>query len=142
MDIIVKSFPELSASQLYEILKARAQVFVVEQQIVYNDLDDIDFRSVHVALLDGETVIAYARAFEEPGGWHIGRVLTTVRGKGYGLEVMRETVNELWRKGADKIILDSQEYAIGFYRKIGFTECSGVFQLDGIPHKKMELRRG
>lgn len=142
MDIIVKSFQELSASQLYEILKARAQVFVVEQQIVYNDLDDIDYRSVHVALLDGEEVIAYARAFEEHGGWHIGRVLTTVRGKGYGLEVMRETINELWRKGACKIVLDSQEYALGFYSKLGFTACSGVFQIDGIPHIKMELRRG
>ena len=50
--------------------------------------------------------------------------------------------NELWRKGADTIVLDSQEYAVGFYRKIGFTECSGVFQIDGIPHIKMELRRG
>lgn len=137
--VIIKPFQELSTRELYEILKARAEVFVVEQQIVYNDLDDIDYRSIHVAILDGEKVIAYARAFEEPGGWHIGRVLTTVRGKGYGAEVMRETINALWRKGAEMIVLDSQEYAVGFYRKLGFSVCSGLFDIDGIPHVKMEL---
>lgn len=138
--LLIKPFASLTTAELYEIMKARAEVFVVEQQILYNDMDDTDYRAIHIALLDGKTVIAYARAFLEEGHWHIGRVLTTIRGKGYGIKVMNAAIEELRRRGAHQIVLDSQEYAIGFYKKLHFEVCSDLFDIDGIPHVKMTLR--
>ena len=111
----------------------------MEQQIVYNDMDDIDFRSIHVVLWNDNKVIAYARAYEEHGDWHIGRVLTTVRGKGHGRAIMMAAIDYLWKKGAHRLVLDSQEYAVGFYEKMGFSVCSELFYIDTIPHFKMEL---
>ena len=139
ISILIKPFSDLSTTELYGILKARGEVFVVEQQIVYNDMDDVDFRSIHVALWNDNKVIAYARAYEEHGDWHIGRVLTTVRGKGYGREIMKAAIDHLRGTGAHRLVLDSQEYAVGFYEKIGFSVCSDLFYIDTIPHYKMEM---
>ena len=136
---MVKTFDELTTRELYEILKVRAAVFVVEQEICYQDMDDIDFGATHVALWDDDQIVAYSRVFkdEEPGAWHIGRVLTTQRNKNYGLRVMQEAINVAEALGARQIKIEAQSYAIGFYEKVGFEVCSDEFLIDGILHKRM-----
>ena len=139
---IVKTFEELTTSELYEILKVRAAVFVVEQEICYQDMDDIDFRATHVALWHGNQIVAYSRVFkdDEPDAWHIGRVLTTQRNKKYGLQVMEEAIKVAKNLGGKMIKIEAQSYATGFYEKVGFQICSEEFLLDGILHKKMKLQ--
>ena len=93
LKLTIQSFEELSTSQLYEILKVRAAVFVVEQECAYQDLDGIDRHSMHVTLWRNHKIVAYARVFKDDDDlWHIGRVLTTERNKHFGLVVMREAI--------------------------------------------------
>lgn len=141
MDLKIKNFEELTTKELYEILKARAEVFVVEQNCVYQDLDDIDYRSIHVFYREENSVIAYVRIFErERGILQIGRVLTTKRGIGLGEKIMRDAISVAKEGAGNKqILLEAQVYAIGFYQKLGFEVCSEEFLEDGIPHVEMRL---
>lgn len=138
---VVKPFEELTTRELYEILKVRAAVFVVEQEICYQDMDDIDFSAIHVALWCDNQIVAYSRVFkdETPGAWHIGRVLTTQRNKNYGLQVMKEAIKVAKILGAEQVKIEAQSYATGFYEKLGFRICSDEFLIDGIWHKRMQL---
>ena len=139
---MVKTFKALTVHELYEILKVRSAVFVVEQQIVYQDMDNIDFTATHVALWRNGRIVAYARVFkdEEPGAWHIGRVLTMQRNKNYGLQVMKEAIKVAKALGARQVKIEAQSYAVGFYEKVGFQVCSDKFLLDGILHNRMRLQ--
>jgi len=76
---------------------------------------------------------------EEKRIMQIGRVLTTVRGKGYGALVLHEGIETAKQKGASKIYIEAQTYAIGFYEREGFRVASDEFLEDGIPHVCMEL---
>ena len=140
--VTVQAFDELTTRELYEILKVRAAVFVVEQEIYYQDMDDIDFRAVHIALWVDSQIVAYSRVYkdEAPGTWHIGRVLTTQRNKGYGLQVMKEAIKVARELGAAQVAIEAQSYAVGFYEKVGFKVCSDEFMLEGILHKRMRLQ--
>lgn len=139
---IVQTFDELTTRDLYEILKVRAAVFVVEQRCSYLDMDGIDFRSNHVIIWHDNQIVAYCRVFkdEEPGAWHVGRVLTTQRKKNYGLQVMREAIKVAESLGARTVKIEAQSYAIGFYEKVGFQVCSDEFLIDDILHKRMRLQ--
>lgn len=139
---IVQTFDELTTRDLYEILKVRAAVFVVEQKCSYLDMDDIDFRSTHVTLWRDDKIVAYCRVFkdEEPGAWHIGRVLTTRRKKNHGLQVMQAAIKVAAELGATQVKIEAQSYAIGFYEKLGFQVCSDEFLIDDILHKRMRLQ--
>ena len=141
---IIKEFGELTAAELYEIMKARFKVFVMEQRCWYLDFDDIDYACVHIFICEGTEVIAYARLFaeEEEGVWHIGRVLSTRRGEGLGRDVMTRTMEEARRRGAKTLRLDSQSYAAGFYERLGFCVCSAEFEEAGIMHVRMDLKTG
>jgi len=141
MNLVVKPFEELTPSQVYEILKARAAIFVVEQNCVYQDMDDVDYKSLHIFYEDGKKVVAYLRAFYvEPDIVKIGRVLTLVHGKGLGCKLLPEALQEIPKRlPCSKIICDAQCHALGFYEKVGFKVVSNVFLEDNIPHKKMEL---
>lgn len=145
MKLTVKSFDELSTVELYEILKVRAAVFVVEQNCVYQDADDTDYRSLHLFYMDGEAreIAAYLRLFrkeDEPGTVQMGRVLTVRRGTGLGGILLKDGIRAAReRMNARKIVLEAQCYAAGFYEREGFRKCSGEFLEDGIPHVRMEL---
>lgn len=141
MNLIVKTFDELTTKELYEILKARAAVFVVEQNCVYQDLDDKDEESIHVFFEEDGKVLAYLRAFVlERDVVRIGRVLTVRRGTGLGGKLLKEGVEEAKRRfRPKKISIEAQCQAIGFYEKGGFHVTSDEFMLDGIPHVQMEL---
>ena len=141
----VKHFDQLSNRELYEILKARCAVFSVEQKMNCQDLDDLDYECFHFYLHEQGKVVAYFRAhFVDEGRRYIkiGRCLTTIRGKGWGAEVMN---NGLWYLNKvyepKKIIIHAQTHAIGFYEKFDFKVTSEEFLEEGIPHVVMERRR-
>jgi ElaA protein len=143
MDLVLhkKLFQELTVDELYELLRVRAEVFVVEQDCVYQDLDGDDQVSVHLWLTDGGKVVALCRVC--PAGTHmeevsIGRVITTERGKGYGKRIMLEGIKVAQEHfNAKRIDIEAQEYARGFYEQVGFRQSSEPFMLDGIPHIRM-----
>ena len=138
-----KSFLELTVEELYELLRVRSEVFVVEQDCVYQDLDNDDQKSIHLWLTVADKVVALARVC--PAGTHmqevsIGRVITTERGKGYGKQIMLHAIEAAKEHSdAKQIDIEAQEYAKGFYESVGFKQSSETFMLDGIPHIKMTL---
>ena len=136
-----KTFAQLTVDELYELLRIRSEVFVVEQNCVYQDLDGDDQASLHMWLTEGERVVALCRVC--PAGTHmdavsIGRVITTERGKGYGLQIMHAAIRAAREHfGATRIDIEAQQYARGFYEQAGFQKSSEPFLLDGIPHIRM-----
>ena len=136
-----KAFSELTTDELYELLRIRSDVFVVEQNCVYQDLDNDDQKSVHLWLTKSDKVVALCRVC--PAGTHmqevsVGRVISVERGKGYGKRMMLEgmmAARECF--GAKRIDIEAQEYAKGFYEQVGFRQSSEPFILDGIPHIRM-----
>lgn len=143
MDLIVKRFEELSLEELYKIMQVRAAVFVVEQNCVYQDMDDKDQHSYHVFLRDKTGIRAYLRVIDKGVSFDevsIGRVLTMERGQGLGNKIISEGIRVAReRMNADKIIIEAQSYAKEFYEKVGFKQTSEEFSEDGIPHIKMTL---
>ena len=137
-----KTFGELTLNELYELLRVRSEVFVVEQNCVYQDMDGDDKQSIHLWLTKEDRVVALARVC--PAGVHlneisIGRVITTERGKGYGEQIMRAAIAAAVEHfGATLIEIEAQEYAQGFYEKVGFHRVSDIFMLDNIPHVRMQ----
>ena len=142
MDIIIKKFDELSLNELYNIMQLRSQVFVVEQNCIYQDLDDIDKISYHLFIKGNNDMIkAYLRIFEKDKDIaQIGRVVTEEkeRKKGYATKLMEKGIqlikNEMKK---DKVYLEGQVYCKDLYLKLGFEIVSDEFLEDGIPHYKM-----
>lgn len=141
MELVEKFFNELSATEVYEILKSRVQIFVVEQKCPYQDIDDIDYDSLHIFYKDGEKITAYLRAFRKDAETvQLGRVLTVKHGNGLGGELLKNGIKAVKEKmNPQKIYIEAQTYAIGFYEREGFKVISDEFLEDGIPHVKMEL---
>jgi len=140
-----KLFRQLTTDELYELLRARSEVFVVEQNCVYQDLDGDDQKAIHLWLTLDDKIVALARVC--PAGTHmteisIGRVITTERGKGYSKQIMLHAIRAaIEHFGATLIDIEAQEYAKGFYEGVGFKQSSETFMLDGIPHIKMTWRK-
>ncbi|MBB4685240.1 GNAT family N-acetyltransferase [Amycolatopsis jiangsuensis] len=131
--------PELTAAQLYAILRLRADVFVVEQDCVYADLDgrdlEPDTRHRWFTGDDGE-VLAYLRVLADPGGVdRIGRVVTAriARGQGLAGRLMAAALDGV----TGEFVLDAQTYAQGLYARFGFVAEGEEFLEDGIPHRTM-----
>ena len=143
MELKTKFFNELSTIELYEILKARSQIFVIEQKCIYQDIDDIDYKSIHIFYQQDNKVIAYLRIFPKEENWdivQIGRVLSIEHGKGLGGKILKEGIKYIKEKiNTKKIYIEAQCYAVGFYKREGFKICSEEFLEDGILHVKMEL---
>lgn len=141
MKIVAKYFDELTTKELYELLKARAEIFVVEQNCVYQNLDDKDYHALHVFFEEEGKVMAYLRAFpKEAGTVQMGRVLTRQHGTGLGGRLLKTGIEQIQKKmKAKQIFIEAQSYAIGFYERKGFRIVSDEFLEDGIPHVKMVL---
>lgn len=143
MKLKAKLFPQLTTTELYEILKARAEIFVVEQNCIYQDLDDIDYRSLHIFYEENGKVIAYLRAFEKDsasGIIQMGRVLTLTHGIGLGGKLLKEGLSLIKEKmNPSSIYIEAQCYATGFYEREGFVISSAEFLEVGIPHVEMIL---
>lgn len=134
-----KKFDDLTARELYEIVRARTEVFLLEQRIICQDLDRVDYDSLHCFIEQGGEVVAYLRAYTEDDGMiHVGRVLTTTHGVGFGRELMELSFSEMRRHFGDApFTLHAQTQAEGFYAKMGFMTVSDVFMEEGIPHVTM-----
>jgi len=143
MHLEEKWFNELTPKELYEILKSRAEIFIKEQQINYQDMDDIDYKALHCYFIQENRVVAYLRAFyidEANKIVKVGRVLTLHHGKGLGRKILEESINAIRDKMKAKTIsMNAQKHAIGFYEKLGFTVTSEEFLEEGVIHVKMEL---
>ncbi len=141
MTLRIKRFHELTAEELYAILRLRVSVFVVEQSCPYMELDDLDQGAIHVWLEDENGIQAYLRILDrgiENENVAIGRVIAVKRRCGLGSRILQEgmkAAKELL--GADKIYVEAQTYARRFYEKQGFQQVSAEFLLDGIPHVRM-----
>ena len=142
MKVVAKTFFELTPSELYEILKARSAIFILEQSIHYQDLDDIDYQSYHFFIEENKKVIAYLRAYyvdDTKKVVKLGRVLTREHGKGIGRQLLEQSIPLIKEKmKVDKITIDAQKQALGFYEKLGFKTTSKDFLEQGIVHVKME----
>jgi ElaA protein len=138
VDWYERPFRELSTGELYAILEARSQVFVVEQRCMYQDVDGLDRVARHVWAVDGGELRAYLRIL--PAGVKyaevaIGRVLVAqpMRGTGLGRELMRRG---LASAGAP-VRLSAQAYLERFYAELGFRRVSDIYDDAGIPHVEM-----
>lgn len=145
MEFIVKSFSELSIDELYAILQLRSEVFVVEQDCVYQDLDFKDQKALHVFGIKNNCIIAYTRIFK-PGNYFkeasIGRVVVkdTERKYGYGYDLMNASINAVKNNFETKnITISAQVYLTKFYNSLGFKQIGEEYLEDGIPHIEMKL---
>lgn len=140
----IKPFEELTNLELYNILRLRAEVFIVEQNCPYLDLDGKDQLSFHlIGMNDKEELVAYARllpaglAFKEVS---IGRVLSSsaARGSGAGIELMQTAIQHINKKfGGVPIRIGAQLYLKKFYERLGFVQVSQMYLEDNIEHVEM-----
>lgn len=141
MQTVVKKFEELSLDELYEILRLRAEVFVVEQNCAYQDLDGVDKDAYHVYLKEDGKILAYLRVVDKGKRLDevsVGRVISLKRRCGLGSALMREGIKVSKEKfGAKKVKVGAQCYAVPFYESVGFRKISGEYTEDGIPHVYM-----
>ena len=138
METVIKKFNELSLDELYEILKLRAKVFIVEQNCAYQDVDDVDKEAYHVYLKDEGKIVGYLRVIDKGNRLDevsLGRVISLKRRQGIGTALMRTGIEVAKEKFGAKIIkIGAQAYAKPFYEGCGFKQISGEYLEDGIPH--------
>lgn len=145
MDITVKTFEELNTTEFYNILQLRSEVFVVEQDCVYQDLDGKDQNALHVIGTKNNNVIAYTRIFKAGDYFKeasIGRVVVAQdeRRYGYGKVIMHASIQAVrQRLGETLIKISAQNYLLCFYNSLGFKETGEEYLEDGIPHIAMIL---
>ena len=146
MQITLKDFKELSPQELYDLLQLRSEVFVVEQNCVYQDIDGKDQEALHLLGYKNNVLVSYTRCFppgvyfEEPA---IGRVLVrrSERMNSYGHEIMKASIEALEQRfPGTSIKLSAQTYLQAFYESHGFQKSGEGYLEDGIPHIPM-LRR-
>ena len=144
MTFIIKSFKELTTDELYNILQLRSEVFVVEQNCVYQDIDFKDQKALHVLGFKDDKIVAYTRIFK-PGNYFenssIGRVVVkeNERKFGYGHDVMKASINAIKNYfKEEKITISAQKYLTKFYETHGFNEVGNEYLEDGIPHIRMD----
>lgn len=140
---VVKKFNELTLYELYEIMQLRNEIFIVEQNCPYQDLDNKDFNATHILVyLDGK-LVAYSRIFDVGITFKeasIGRVIThkKVRSSGIGKLLMEKSIETLYELyGKQNIRIGAQYYAIPFYKKFNFVTEGEVYLEDGIKHIEM-----
>tara|TARA_B100001939_G_scaffold63467_1_gene52450 strand:- start:1410 stop:1850 length:441 start_codon:yes stop_codon:yes gene_type:complete len=135
-----KKFKDLSNIELYKILQLRSKIFVVEQNCVYNDLDNLDLEAYHIFCCLEKNIIGYSRIIDKKENIVIGRIIVEkkVRKKGIGGKLVKKSIRTAKRKiGKKSIIISAQKQWDSFYKKLNF-KCTGKEYLeDGIPHQQM-----
>ncbi|MFD1456664.1 GNAT family N-acetyltransferase [Levilactobacillus lanxiensis] len=140
MEWQTKWFNELSTIDLYKIAYERIRTFVIAQDRVYQEIDDIDPVAHHVLGYDGNQLVAYARVFEEDDHVTFGRVLTIPerRGTGLGRQLVDHIEADLHANFAlQPISIEAQIDKQHFYEKFGYTATGAVFNFNGTPHIQM-----
>ncbi|MCT4620234.1 MAG: GNAT family N-acetyltransferase [Marinisporobacter sp.] len=143
MDFQIKKFEELKVEELYEILRMRNEVFVIEQNCIYQDCDEKDKKAYHLLGIENEKMVAYLRILERGVSYNeisIGRVLVDQkhRGKGLARELLVKAIDFIEEHLNEKEIrISAQKYLLDFYKSLGFMIASEVYLEDGIPHVEM-----
>lgn len=141
MELFVRRFDELDIHDLYEIMKLRCDVFIVEQECHYEDIDGRDINAIHVYLKDDNEIVGYLRILDKGVVFKevsIGRVIAKRRRVGIGSELLKAGLIAAKKYyNADKIKIEAQVYAKSFYERVGFKVCGAEFLEDGIPHVPM-----
>ena len=146
MNFIVKTFKELTTSELYEILQLRSEVFVVEQNCVYQDIDGKDQKALHVLGIKKGKIIAYTRLFNSGEYFDtpsFGRVIIkeTERKYGYGHDLIKASIQAVVDNyNETKITISAQTYLKKFYESHGFVKIGEDYLEDGIPHIEMVIK--
>ena len=135
-----KKFKDLTNTELYKILQLRTKIFVVEQNCVYNDLDNLDFEANHIFCCLEKNIIGYLRIIDKKENIVIGIIILEkkFRKKGIGEKLVKKSIRTAKRKiGKKSIMISAQKQWDSFYKKLNF-ECTGKEYLeDGIPHQEM-----
>lgn len=146
LEIKVKSFKALNTTELYDLLQLRSEVFVVEQDCVYQDIDGKDQKALHILGYKDENLVAYTRLFK-PGDYFeeasIGRVVVkaNARQHKYGYDIMNASIKAVKDYfNQITIRISAQTYLKQFYNNLEFKEVGEEYLEDGIPHVNM-IRR-
>lgn len=141
----LKPFNELTLQELYAVLQLRMEVFVVEQHCPYLDCDDKDIHAHHLLFWQDGELAAYCRLLPQGISYEnycsIGRVVTkpSHRGKGLGIELMRDAIHQCKILFNRPIKISAQSYLEKFYTELGFEVCTEEYLEDDIPHKGMKM---
>ena len=141
----IKRFNELSTAELYNLLQLRSEVFVVEQNCVYQDIDGKDQKALHLIGEFNSKIVAYARLFKAGDYFEnasIGRVVvgTDYRDKKWGHELMQHAITGIEEYfNSTKITISAQLYLQKFYESHGFVTTSETYLEDDIPHIEMKI---
>lgn len=147
MNYNIKKFSELENNELYQILELRCEVFVVEQNCPYNDVDNKDQDAYHLLLQDNKKIVAGLRILKKGVSYDqisIGRVVVNkeYRGRGIAKDMMLKAIEFIENNlGEKEIKISAQAYLIDFYKSIGFVEVSQVYLEDDIPHIDMLYKK-
>lgn len=141
---IIHEFDQFEAIDLYRVLKLRQDIFIIEQDCIYDDIDTLDLSSRHILLYDNDSLVAYCRIvpegikFDAPS---IGRVIVNpiYRRTGKGKELMLKALDLLSGENATRGIIEAQVYLEKFYQSLGFCKRSKPYDVDGINHILMDI---
>ena len=145
IEIEIKKFNKLTLEELYSLLQLRSEVFIVEQDCVYQDLDGKDYKSLHVIAKENNKIIAYTRLFNKGQYFKeasIGRVVVAKnqRNLSYGSEIMKASINAIQDCFSTREIkISAQLHLKEFYNSFGFKVIGCSYLEDGIPHIGMVL---
>ena len=145
MKTFIKTFQDLSNTEIYQILRLRSEVFVVEQECIYQDIDNKDKKAVHIFLKEKNEIIAYSRVFKEKEYFEnpsIGRVVVANKRRMYGVgkKIMNISINYIKQNiKAKSIEISAQKYLKKFYSNLGFVQEGDEYLEDNIPHLRMFL---
>lgn len=147
LEIKVKTFQELTTTELYNLLQLRSEVFVVEQDCVYQDIDGKDQKALHVIGYKNNKIVAYTRLFK-PGDYFnlssIGRVVVdkNERQYKYGYNIMEASIKAIEEHyNTTEIKISAQCYLKRFYNNLNFFEIGEEYLEDGIPHIGMLYKK-
>lgn len=145
MKTFIKTFDDLSNTEIYQILRLRSEVFVVEQECIYQDIDNKDKKAVHIFLKEKNEIIAYSRVFKEKEYFEkpsIGRVVVANKRRMYGVgkKIMKISIDHIKKNiKAKSIEISAQKYLKKFYSNLGFVQEGEEYLEDNIPHLRMFL---
>lgn len=143
MEFFIKNFQDLTVHELYEILQLRSEIFVVEQNCVYQDLDFKDQKALHIFGKKNNKILAYTRIFKAGDYFKessIGRVVVNQNQRkfGYGHDLMKYSIDCIQQQfNTSKITISAQVYLTKFYQSHGFNQVGEMYLEDGIPHIEM-----
>lgn len=137
-----KSFDDIPAGVVYGMLKLRQDIFIIEQNCIYEDIDNLDQKSAHLILFDDEIIAGCARLVP-PGVKYreisIGRIAIapSYRNRRLGKELVERSIKIATDEGHTSIRIEAQVYLQDFYDSLGFVPAGEPYDLDGIPHLEM-----